>query len=248
VEQASSLPVVAEKLRELFPRCSPNTAGWKPAPLASAVPASEIGLNSSGLRFLREFRLSTEAVSIKTSAGFTQTPRSNVSNILKFSSVMNIYNGNPYVHMSAGRVAKIKAGWRKPLPVLVRINGKPEKAWRINVMPIGDGNFYLYLHGDVRKASRTKVGDRVQVEVSFDDKYRNGPMHPMPAWFSKPLQKNPKARKAWAALIPSRKKEVLRYFSWLKSPEARQRNLERALRVLSGNEGRFMARNWKDGK
>lgn len=43
------------------------------------------------------------------------------------------------------------------------------------------GSFYLYLHGDVRKASTTKVGDRVHVEVSFDAEYRNGPMHPMPA-------------------------------------------------------------------
>jgi hypothetical protein len=161
---------------------------------------------------------------------------------------MEIYNGNPYVHVGAERAAEIKEGWRKPLPVLVRINSKPDKAWRINMMPIGDGNFYLYLHGDVRKASGTKVGNRVLVEVRFDDKYRNGPMHPMPTWFSKPLQKNPEARKAWAALIPSRQKEILRYFSWLKSPEARQRNVERVLRVLSGSEERFMARTWKAGK
>jgi hypothetical protein len=171
-----------------------------------------------------------------------------MSQVLKFSSVMEIFNGNPYVRVSAARAAKIKVGWRKALPVLVRINGKPEKSWRINMMPIGDGSFYLYLHGDVRKASRTKVGDRVQVEVSFDDQYRNGPMHPMPTWFSKPLQKNPEARKAWGALIPSRQKEILRYFSWLKSPEARQRNLEQALRVLSGREEKFMARAWNAGE
>ena len=81
--------------------------------------------------------------------------------VLNFWSVMEIYNGNPYMHVSAKRAATIKSGWRKPLPVLVRINGKPEKAWRINMMPIGDGAFYLYLHGYVRKASGTKVGDRV---------------------------------------------------------------------------------------
>lgn len=102
------------------------------------------------------------------------------------------------------------------------------------MMPVGDDSFYLYLHGDVRKASHTKVGDRVTVAVSFDTAYKNGPMHPIPAWFRSALIRNPKARDAWEALIPSRKKEILRYFSWLKSPEARARNLARALHVLSG--------------
>ena len=114
-------------------------------------------------------------------------------------------------------------------------------------MPTGTGAFYLYLHGDVRRASRTKVGDLVSIEVEFDTAYRNGPMHPMPTWFRGPLAGNPKAAKAWDALIPSRRKEILRYFSWLKSPEARERNVARALHVLSGHKGRFMARSWNKG-
>jgi uncharacterized protein YdeI (YjbR/CyaY-like superfamily) len=68
----------------------------------------------------------------------------------------------------------------------------------------------------------------------------------MPSWFKAALRKNPRATKNWEALIPSRKKEILRYFSWLKSPEARERNLERALHVLSGKRGRFMARAWNE--
>lgn len=167
---------------------------------------------------------------------------------LRFNSVMKIYNGNPYILISAARATALKKGWRKPLPVLVRINGQPKEAWRINMMPIGDGNFYLYLHGHVRKASNTKVGDKVEVEVAFDSAYRNGPMHPMPSWFRAPLSKNTQAKKAWDALTPSRKKEILRYFSWLKSKEARSRNVTQALHVLSGSERRFMARSWKNGK
>jgi len=58
------------------------------------------------------------------------------------------------------------------------------------------------------------------------------------------ISKAPKAKQAWDALIPSRKKEILRYFSWLKSPEARARNVARALHVLSGKGGRFMGRSW----
>ena len=38
------------------------------------------------------------------------------------------------------------------------------------------------------------------------------------------------------------KRKIPRYFARLKSPEARERNLGRALHVLSGKKGRFMAR------
>ncbi len=167
---------------------------------------------------------------------------------LHFKAKIEIYNGNPYVLVNSQQATELKPGWKKPLPVFVQINGQPIPAWKINMMPIGDGSFYLYLHGDVIKASKTKVGDEVTVDVSFDTKYRNGPMHPMPDWFLIPLNKNPKAKEAWNKLIPSRKKEILRYFSWLKSDEARKRNVNKVLHVLSGEEGRFMARSWQNGK
>jgi hypothetical protein len=127
----------------------------------------------------------------------------------------------------------------------VRINGEPkDKPWRINMMPTGSGDFYLYLHGEVRRASRTQVGDRVRVEVQFDEAYRGGPASPMPAWFRAPLRADAAAVRGWEALSPSRKKEIIRYFVALKSPEARVRNVARALRALSGQGGRFMGRAW----
>jgi hypothetical protein len=167
---------------------------------------------------------------------------------MRFRAVMKMHGRNPYVLVSAARAATLKRNWRKPLPVLVRINGKPERSWSINMMPIGDGTFRLYLHGNVRTASNTRVGDQVKVELRFDAAYHSGPSHPMPSWFRAALTKNPLARKNWEALIPSRKKEILRYFSWLRSREAYRRNLARALQVLSGKSGRFMARSWSGGR
>jgi hypothetical protein len=155
---------------------------------------------------------------------------------IRFTGRIEIIGINPYVRVSAARARAIKPDWRRPLPVLVRVNGEPaEKAWRINMMPIGNGDFYLYLHGSVRAASSTKVGDRVHVELEFDTAYRAGP-GPMPAWFRTPLSKNPEAMRAWKALIPSQQKEIVRYLARLKSPEARARNLKRALEQLA--EGR----------
>jgi hypothetical protein len=168
--------------------------------------------------------------------------------LLRFRSLIQLRGINPYIHVDAKIASRVKKGWRKPLPVLVRINGQPNKAWRINMMPAGDGSFYLYLQNTVRKASRTKVGDRVTVELSFDDAYRSGPEHPLPQWFHTALSRNLRAKKAWDALIPSRKKEILRYLAALKSPEAKVRNLKRAMEALSGSEARFMARSWTQGK
>ena len=132
------------------------------------------------------------------------------------------------------------------MPVRVRINGKPRVPWRINMMPAGHGAFYLYLHGTVREASKTKVGDRVDVELAFDTAYRGGPAA-LPEWFDEALTKNMKAKAAFAALTPSRQKEIVRYLTALKTSEARERNLQRALGVLSGRPARFMARDWSDG-
>lgn len=167
---------------------------------------------------------------------------------ISFTGIIKILGINPYVQVSAARARQIRPDWRKPLPVLVRVNGHPKsKPWRINLMPQGTGAFYLYLHGEVRRASGTKVGDRVAVEIAFDAAYRGGPAHPMPTWFRIPLARNTKAAKAWKALTPSRQKEILRYLMALKSDEARRRNVARAIRVLSGAKERFMARSWSGG-
>jgi hypothetical protein len=131
------------------------------------------------------------------------------------------------------------------MPVLVRINGAPRaQPWRTNMMPLGNGTFRLYLQITVRRASATAVGDTVRADVRFDAEYRGGPQHPMPVWFRRPLRANRKAWAAWQALIPSRKKEILRYLAQLKSRAARERNVARALRALAGQPVRYMARSW----
>lgn len=163
---------------------------------------------------------------------------------LRFRARIGINAINPYVLVDAKRAARLQKNWRRPMPVCVQVNGKPDAPWRINMMPLGDGRFYLYLNGIVRRAAGVGVGDLVRVTASFDDKYRGGPLHPMPDWFVGPLDRNPRARRGWDALTPSRQKEILRYFAGLKSAEAQERNLARALHVLGGGKARFMARDW----
>ncbi|WP_439567159.1 YdeI/OmpD-associated family protein [Sphingopyxis sp.] len=163
---------------------------------------------------------------------------------MKFKAKIERKGINPYVRVSAARAQRIKAGWKKPLPVLVRVNEKPVDGAPVNMMPAGDGGFFLYLDSRVRAASETEVGDLVDVWIVFDRSYRPGPQHPMPFEFASRLDSNPRAKMCWDGLTPSLQKEILRYLASLKSDAARQRNLERAIEVLSGAKARFLAREW----
>jgi hypothetical protein len=116
------------------------------------------------------------------------------------------------------------------------------------MMPAGDGSFFLYLHAQVRKGSATAVGDVVSVTIEFDRLYAGGPSDPMPSWFGKELRRNPKARQGLERLPPSRQKEIIHYLARLKSAQAQQRNLQRALHVLAGGKARFMGRAWEGGR
>lgn len=164
---------------------------------------------------------------------------------MRFTAVMAIRDGNPFIAVSATRATRLKPGWRKPMPVVVRIDNKPAAGWRINMMPAGDGSFYLYLHGAVRKASGTGVGDRVQVDVTFDAAYKGGPQE-LPDWFAKALAQDKLATANWRKLAPSRQKEIARYLGGLKSDAGKARNLEKAMRMLGGKPTRWLAREWKD--
>ena len=166
---------------------------------------------------------------------------------LQFTGTIEIRGINPFVRVTKEQAEQLQPNWRKPLPVLVQVDGQPDPPWEINMMPAGDGSFYLYLHGSVRKAAGKQVGDQAVLSVSFNPKYQGGPAQGLPDWFEEALDENKVARDNWEKLTPSRQKEIVRYFFSLKSPEAQQRHLKRALDMLSGESGRFMARSWKDG-
>jgi len=155
---------------------------------------------------------------------------------------------NPYVEVSAQQVTKLRAGWRKPLPVLVRVNETPATPWRTNLVPAGDGSFRLYLHGAMRAAANTEVGDVVRVALDVDDAYHSNPANPMPPWFQTALDDDSVVNENWLKLAPSQRKEVVRYLGVLKSEDARERNLQRALSVLRGEPGRFLGRDWLNGR
>ncbi len=167
--------------------------------------------------------------------------------MVRVRSRIEIIGVNPYVLLEGEQVSSIKAGWHGPMPVRFQITGAESDAlWRVNLMPTRGGASRLYINGVIRRATGVEAGDVVTIDVLFDDEYRKGPIHPMPAWFGDGLSKNPTARRGWERLSPSRRKEILRYFARLKSTEAKERNLSKALCVLAGGRGRFMGRSWNE--
>jgi hypothetical protein len=151
---------------------------------------------------------------------------------------------NPYVRVRPEQAARLRPNWRRPMPVRIQVNGKPDIPWRINLMPVGDGSFFLYLHGQVRKEAGTSVGDVVSLTIEFDDDYKGGPVDPMPPWFGDELQRNPAAQSGGTVCREAGKKKFFRYLVRLKSSQAQQRNVQGALQVLAGGKARFMARSW----
>jgi hypothetical protein len=151
---------------------------------------------------------------------------------------------NPYVLVSQARARRLQPGWKRAMPVRVIIDRAPAVVWRVNLMPVGNGSFLLYLDAKLRNAAAAQVGDRIALQLAFDDEYQGGPQHAMPDTLAAGLAANPVAAARWAGLPPSLTKEVLRYLATLKSDAARTRNVERALHVLGGGKGRFLAREW----
>jgi len=162
-----------------------------------------------------------------------------------FFAKIGLINGNPYVippkrvRRAIFKLAKKDKG---PIPVRGTINGAPFQQTLVRYL----GEWRLYTNLIMLKAAGDLwIGDMARFKLTFDTKPRSYPMLP---WFRAALAKNPTAKKNWQRLIPSRQKEILRYLSWLKSPEARSRNVQRAIKVLSGSQQRFMARSWSRGQ
>ena len=58
---------------------------------------------------------------------------------LRFQAKIEINGINPFVPVDAEQAARLREGWRKPMPVLVQVNGAPAEPWRINMdKPLGN--------------------------------------------------------------------------------------------------------------
>jgi uncharacterized protein YdeI (YjbR/CyaY-like superfamily) len=81
----------------------------------------------------------------------------------------------------------------------------------------------------MREAAGVGVGDEVRVRLKPDRASRELPVPPA---LREALRANPEAQEAWQAIAPSRRREILTYLDFLKTPAALERNVRKVIAIL----------------
>jgi hypothetical protein len=178
-----------------------------------------------------------------------------------FSAVVKISGINPYVDVPE-RVVKVLGDGRKAAVLVKLSRTEPVKSrtsaaarkerldrdashlkaigrlahgdwFRCTLVPLRSDATRLYLDAWMRETSGVAVGDRVRVRLK---RARGSRELPMPAALSEALTGNAKALAAWEALTPSRRREILTYLNFLKTPSALERNVQKTIAGLLSKE------------
>jgi hypothetical protein len=157
--------------------------------------------------------------------------------MLSFSAKIEIIGVNPYVLLPdkiLNTLFKEADRNKGPIPVKGTLDDHPFTQTLIKY----SGSWRLYLNTPMRKSAQKEVGDTVAIKIEYDPVERIIPIH---SKFSEALNKNKAARQTFESLSPSRKKEIVRYISFLKSEESVDKNVAKAINFLLG-KGRFVGR------
>jgi Domain of unknown function (DUF1905)/Bacteriocin-protection, YdeI or OmpD-Associated len=139
---------------------------------------------------------------------------------------------NPYVGLSddvLDALFKQANKTRGPIPIRGTINGKKFKQTLVKYQ----GAWRLYINGPMRQAAGVDVGGQVHVNIEFDTEPRIEKMHPK---LTQALSRNKMAKAAFESLIPSRQKEILRYLNSIKTESSLERNVEKVIQYLLGEQ------------
>lgn len=157
--------------------------------------------------------------------------------MLKFSAKLGIIVGNPFVCMPSTILSKVFQQANKntgAIQVRGTINGKRYQQTLVKY----SGKWRLYVNLKMLKNSPKRIGETVKVEIEFDPSDRTVKPHPK---LVKAIAENEKAMEVFEKLSPSRKKEIIRYISNLKTEKSVENNIARAVNFLLGKE-RFVGR------
>ena len=158
--------------------------------------------------------------------------------MIKFRAKIEMIGVNPFVFLPERVLNELFKQADKntgKIPVKMKIDGyefeqtlvKWKGAWR------------LYLNTPMRKAAQKDVGDIADFEIAYNPIKRVIPIHPK---FEKALKDNKKAKEIFSSLRPSLQLEMIRYFSFLKTEESVDRNVNKAIQFLLG-KGKFVGRD-----
>jgi hypothetical protein len=160
------------------------------------------------------------------------------SKIYKFQAVIEIIGINPFVFIPEDILENIfeQAGKNKgPIPVRGTVNNNLYKQTLMKYK----GFWRLYINTQMIKDSPKKIGEKVELTIAFDPIKRTIIPHPK---LIEAFETNIEAKAIFNNLSPSRKHEIIRYISFLKTEESIDINIKKAIDFLMGR-GKFVGRN-----
>jgi hypothetical protein len=158
--------------------------------------------------------------------------------MIKFRAKIEIIGVNPFVFLPESVLNEVFKQANKnmgKIPVKMKIDGHEF----VQTLVKWKGDWRLYLNLPMRKAAQKDVGDMADFEIVYDPIKRISPIHPK---FEKALKENKQAKEIFDSLRPSLQLEITRYFGFLKTEEAVDRNVNKAIQFLLG-KGRFVGRD-----
>ena len=154
-----------------------------------------------------------------------------------FEATLEIIGVNPFVFVPAEILGQIFEQANKTsgyIPIKGTINEKPYKQTLVKYL----GKWRLYINMTMLSNSPKRIGETIEITVSFDEESR---AIETPIDFLQALAANQAAKNVFEQLPASRKLEIVRYLAKLKSKEALEKNIQRAINFLLGKE-RFIGR------
>jgi hypothetical protein len=154
-----------------------------------------------------------------------------------FTAVLDIIGINPFVFVPEEILSSLfeSSGKNKgPIPVAGKVNQRDFKQTLVRFA----GHYRLYINLKMLPNSPKRIGEKLEIEISFDLEDRN---ISMPEKLQVALDENADAKKVFKALTPSLQSEIIRYIARLKTVDSVDKNIKRAIAFLLGN-GSFIGR------
>ncbi len=155
-----------------------------------------------------------------------------------FKAKLDIIGINPFIFVPQDILLTLfnDAGRDKGhIPVCGQVNGKEYQQTLLRYK----GEWRLYINTIMLPDSPKRIGEFIEVWIEFDPRDRTLQPHPD---LIKALGQNKKAEAVFQNLAPSKRKEIIRYISTLKTAASREKNIKLAMGFLMG-KNRFVGRN-----
>lgn len=156
----------------------------------------------------------------------------------KFEGQIEIIGINPYVLLPDDILLGIFSNSGKSkghIPIKGEVNGKEYKQTLVKFK----GAWRLYINTTMLENSPKRIGEIIHLSVEFDSADRTIEPHPK---LVEALNLNQDAKSVFESLSSSKKHEITRYISQLKTEESIDRNISRAIEFLQG-KGKFAGRD-----